>query len=162
MNQLEDRQICEALLRASQAGVEIDLIVRGFCVLRPGVPGVSDNIRVTSVIGRFLEHSRIFYFRDGQDDPLVGSFFIGSADWMERNLSKRVEAVTPVEAKPMRERLWETLQFMLEDHRQTWDLRPDGSYEQRTPPPGDSSGPTALGTHQMLMDLTRRRAEKEN
>ena len=161
LNQLEDRGVCEALLAASQAGVEIDLIVRGFCVLRPGVPGVSENIRVTSVIGRFLEHSRIFYFRNGAADPADGRFFIGSADWMERNLSQRVEAVTPVEARPLRERLWEILRIMLADHREAWDLLPDGSYVQRTPPPNAAGGPEVLGTHQTLMDLTRRRAEHE-
>ena len=81
----------------SQAGVTIDLIVRGFCTLQPGVPGLSDNIRVISVIGRFLEHSRIFYFRNGADDPVDGEFYIGSADWMYRNLLARVEAVVPIE-----------------------------------------------------------------
>jgi polyphosphate kinase len=161
LNQLEDRAVCEALLRASQAGVEIDLIVRGFCVLRPGVPGVSDRVRVVSVIGRFLEHSRIFYFQNGTDDPLDGLFFIGSADWMERNLSQRVEVVAPVEARPLRERLWEILQIMLADQREAWDLLPDGSYVQRTPPAGVTTGPAALGTHQTLMERTRQRAEHE-
>jgi polyphosphate kinase len=161
LNQLEDRAVCEALLRASHAGVEIDLIVRGFCVLRPGVPGVSDRIRVVSVIGRFLEHSRIFYFGNGADDPVDGLFFIGSADWMERNLSRRVEAVAPVEARPLRQELWEILQTMLADQREAWDLRPDGSYVQRTPPAGDTTGPAALGTHRTLMDRARQRAERE-
>jgi polyphosphate kinase len=157
MNQLEDRQVCEALLHASQAGVTVDLIVRGFCTLAPGVPGFSDNIRILSVIGRFLEHSRIYYFRNGADDPLEGSFFIGSADWMQRNLSDRVEAITPVELRPHRERLWEVLQIMLHDRRQAWDMRPDGTYVQRSPAGGES-GLEALGTHQALMELTRRRA----
>jgi polyphosphate kinase len=161
LNQLEDRGICEALLAASQAGVPIDLIVRGFCVLRPGVPGVSENIRITSVIGRFLEHSRIYYFRNGAEDPTDGRFFIGSADWMERNLSRRVEAVTPIEARPLRERLWKILQVMLADYRESWDLRPDGSYVQRTPPPGIETGPEALGTHQILMDITLRRVDTD-
>jgi polyphosphate kinase len=161
MNQLEDRQICEALLRASQAGVEIDLIVRGFCLLQPGVPGVSDNIRITSVIGRFLEHSRIYYFCDGREDPLDGGFYIGSADWMQRNLSKRIEAVTPVEARPLRQRLWEILQIMLEDRREAWDLGPNGVYIQRTPPLDNASDVALRGTHQSLMDLTRQRAEEE-
>jgi polyphosphate kinase len=159
MNQLEDRGICEALLRASQAGVGIDLIVRGICVLRPGVAASSENIRVISVIGRFLEHSRIFYFQNGADDPADGRFFIGSADWMERNLSQRVEAVTPVESRPLRERLWKILQIMLADRREAWDLQPDGSYVQRTPPPGAETGPEALGTHQAMMDLMLRRAD---
>jgi polyphosphate kinase len=160
MNQLEDRAVCDALVAASSAGVSIDLIVRGFCVLPPGVPGVSENIRVLSVIGRFLEHSRIYYFRNGSDDPLDGEFYIGSADWMERNLSDRVEAIAPVAPRPLRERLWEILQIMLQDRRQAWDMRPDGSYVQRVPPEGDGrSGPAVLGTQQTLMDLTRQRME---
>jgi polyphosphate kinase len=160
MNQLQDPAICEALLRASQAGVEIDLIVRGFCTLRPGVPGVSDRIRILSVIGRFLEHSRIYYFANGSDDPLDGDYYIGSADWMTRNLSDRVEAVAPVGARPLRQRLWQILQIMLHDRRQAWDLRPDGPYVQRTPPAADGQpGPETQGTHATLMELTRQRAE---
>jgi polyphosphate kinase len=160
MNQLEDRAICEALVAASRAGVEIDLIVRGFCVLPPGVPGVSEHIRVISVIGRFLEHSRIYYFQNGTDDPLEGAFYIGSADWMERNLSDRVEAIAPIASRPLRERLWEILQIMLQDRRQAWDMRPDGSYVQRVPPAADGrAGAANLGTQQTLMDLTRQRAE---
>src|SRR5208283_991405 len=106
LNQLEDRAMCDALIAASNAGVEIDLIVRGFCILPPGVPGMSEHIRVLSVIGRFLEHSRIYYFQNGVAEPLGGEFYIGSADWMERNLSRRVEAITPVESPRLRERLW--------------------------------------------------------
>ena len=96
MNQLEDPEMCVLLSRASQAGVPIDLVVRGLCCLAPGVPGVTDNMRVRSVVGRFLEHSRIFHFAAGSDDPLEGEFLIGSADWMHRNLSGRVEAVVPI------------------------------------------------------------------
>ncbi|MCL2701701.1 MAG: polyphosphate kinase 1 [Phycisphaerae bacterium] len=156
MNSLEDVDICRALYRASQAGVEIDLIVRGFCCLVPGLPGWSDRIRVTSVIGRFLEHSRIFYFRNGAKDPADGEFYIGSADWMYRNLQARVEAVTPIEPAPLRARCWQILRLLLTDHRQAWDLQPDGTYIQRTP---DKDTPTheALGTHQQLMNLTRTR-----
>ena len=98
MNQLEDPDMIEALCEASKAGVPIDLIIRGFCCLRPGVPGHTENIRIRSIIGRFLEHSRIFYFANGKQDPVEGEFFIGSADWMFRNLSKRIEVVTPVRA----------------------------------------------------------------
>ena len=93
MNQLEDPDIIEALCEASQAGVPIDLIIRGFCCLRPGVPGHTENIRIRSIIGRFLEHSRILYFANGRQDPAEGEYFIGSADWMFRNLSKRIEVV---------------------------------------------------------------------
>jgi polyphosphate kinase len=158
MNQLEDQEVIEALLAASRAGLEIDLIVRGFCTLRPGVPGLSEHIHVFSVIGRFLEHSRIYYFQNGAEDPLDGEFYIGSADWMERNLSDRVEAITPVRSRPLRQRLWEILQVMLADQRQAWDLQPDGHYVQRQPPEG--GGPATLGCQQVLMDLTRRRAER--
>jgi polyphosphate kinase len=153
MNSLEDPQVIQALYRASQAGVPIDLIVRGFCCLRPGVPGLSDTIRVTSVIGRFLEHSRVFFFRNGSDDPIDGEFYIGSADWMYRNLQHRVEAVTPIEERPLRERLWQTLQVMLADRRQAWDMDADGNYVQRSPV--DATG--ELGTHRRLMTLAQQR-----
>lgn len=159
INQLEDRSICEALIEASQAGVPIEMIVRGLCTLLPGIPGQTDNIRVTSIIGRFLEHSRIYYFRNGADNPLEGRFFIGSADWMQRNLSDRVEAITPVEAAALRERLWNFLQLALSDHRQAWELHSDGTYVQRQPrhsdDPHDESG---LGTQQVVMDWTRSHA----
>jgi polyphosphate kinase len=157
MNQLEDRAMCQALVRASQAGVEIDLIIRGFCVLPPGVPGLTEHVRVLSVIGRFLEHSRIYYFQNEKEDPLQGDYFIGSADWMERNLSRRVEAITPVEAPPLRQRLWQILQVMLKDYRQAWDMQPDGSYIQRVPPAdAPPNGPEQVGTHKALMALTLR------
>jgi polyphosphate kinase len=157
MNQLEDVQICRALSAASQAGVPIDLIIRGFCCLLPGVPGWTENVRVRSIIGRFLEHSRIFYFANGKEDPASGEFFIGSADWMFRNLSQRVEAATPVEDRGLRERLWEILDIGLKDMRQAWVMRPDGSYEQLRPADG-AQGPAAVGTHAWLIDLTRKRA----
>jgi polyphosphate kinase len=156
MNQLEDREMCEAIVRASRAGLPIDLIVRGFSVLAAGVPGVTDNVRLISVIGRFLEHSRLYFFQNGSQDPLGGEFYIGSADWMRRNLSERVEAVTPVQAAPLRARLWEILDVMLRDQRQAWDMRPDGSYVQRKPTEG-ATGPEAVGSQQTLMDLTRQR-----
>ncbi len=159
MNQLEDPEIIAALCEASRAQVPIDLIVRGFCCLRPGVPGFSESVRIRSVIGRFLEHSRIFHFAAGQDDPCDGEFYIGSADWMHRNLSARVEVVTPVAARSARERLWEILDTLLKDQRQAWEMDSDGSYAQRRPPEtGD--GPAVQGTHQTLMDLTRRRASQ--
>ena len=159
MNQLEDRGITDALYRASNAGVRIDCIVRGFCCLRAGVPGLSENIRVSSIIGRFLEHSRIFWFSGGREDPLDGDFFIGSADWMYRNLHNRVEATSPVENRALRERLWEILQIELEDHRQAWDMRPDGTYALRDGSRLDSEDPRLEGTHAQLMRLTRERIE---
>lgn len=157
MNQLEDREVTDALYRASQAGVQIDCIVRGFCCLRAGVPGLSDNIRVISVIGRFLEHSRIFWFGGGREDPLDGDFFIGSADWMYRNLHNRVEATTPVEDRASRERLWEILTIELEDHRQAWEMRPDGTYALRDSSELAEDDHRMEGTHAMLMRLTRER-----
>lgn len=153
MNSLEDRKICRALYAASQAGVKIDLLVRGFCCLRPGMKDLSENIRVISVIGRFLEHSRIFYFRNGAELPVDGEFSIGSADWMYRNLLYRVEAVVPIEERLHREKLWEIFQIMLNDNRQAWDMNADGSYLQRRP----KEGLEAAGTHQTLMNLTRQR-----
>src|SRR5262249_20622040 len=109
MNQLEDPEICGLLSRASQAGVPVELIVRGLCCLAPGVPGLSENIRIRSIVGRFLEHSRIFHFAAGSPDPLEGEFMIGSADWMQRNLSERVEAAVPIVERKLRARLWEIL-----------------------------------------------------
>lgn len=159
MNQLEDPAIIGALCEASRAGVPIDLIVRGFCCLRPGVAGFSESIRVRSIIGRFLEHSRIFHFAAGSEDPLGGEFFIGSADWMFRNLSRRVEVVTPVTARQARERLWEILDVSLKDRRQAWVMNTDGGYTQLCPAP-EGHGPDSLGTHRSLMDTTKRRASE--
>jgi polyphosphate kinase len=156
MNQVEDTELALALVAASRAGVQVDLIVRGFCCLRPGIPGWTENVRVRSIIGRFLEHSRIFHFANGQADPLDGEFYIGSADWMFRNLSRRVEAATPVEDRTGRRQLWEILEAALADSRQSWDLGPDGGYLQRQPPEG-ATGPARVGTHAWLMDLARQR-----
>ena len=154
MNALEDRTVCRALMAASSAGVRITLFVRGFCCLRPGVVGQSENIRIISVIGRFLEHSRVFFFRNGAENALEGEFYIGSADWMYRNLLERVEAVVPVEDRGLREKLWEILQVMTNDNRQAWDMESDGTYVQRRPPEGTPE----RGTHQTLMALTRQRS----
>ncbi len=159
MNQIEDRSVTDALYRASMAGVQVDLIVRGFCCLRPGVPGLSESIRVSSTIGRFLEHSRIFWFGNGQADPLDGEFYIGSADWMYRNLNTRVECATPVERRAHRERLWQILQLHLTDRRQRWLMKPDGSYDTSDPMvvvEGEgASDPDFIGTHQRLMQITQ-------
>jgi polyphosphate kinase len=136
--------------------VSIDLIVRGFCCLRPGVPGVTENIRIISVIGRFLEHSRIFHFANGVEDPIEGEYYLGSADWMHRNLTARVEAITPVEPRALRERLWEILDVSLKDQRQAWDMQGDGSYVQRRPQEG-ATGAALEGTQAAQMASTRRR-----
>ena len=148
MNALVDAPLIQELYEASRAGVRIDLIVRGICCLRPGLPGVSENIRVISIVGRFLEHSRAFWFQNGGADEL----YIGSADWMPRNLDRRVEAVVPVEDPAHRRSLREVLELMWDDNRQAWDLLPDGTYRQRRPAP-DSE---ARGTHRLLLDLAGR------
>jgi polyphosphate kinase len=153
MNQLQDKEVTDALYKASQAGVTIDLIIRGFCTLRPGVPGMSENIRITSIIGRFLEHSRIFYFRNGQEDPRDGLYFIGSADWMYRNLHTRMEAACPVEDRSLRGRLWQILNVCLHDHRQCWDMHNDGTYTLRSPDGFAEGSLEATGTHQTLMSM---------
>jgi polyphosphate kinase len=157
LNSLEDAEIVEKLYQASQGGVQVRLIVRGFCCLRPGVPGLSDNIAVVSVVGRFLEHSRIFHFAAGQEDPADGDWFLGSADWMYRNLNTRVECATPVKDQDARRRLMRILEVSLADHRHAWDLRPDGSYVRRTPDRNaDPDSPHAMGTFAALMaDATR-------
>jgi polyphosphate kinase len=129
MNSIVDEQIIEALYDASRAGVEIDLIVRGICCLRPGVPGASEHIRVISVIGRFLEHSRVFFFANDTDPE----YYIGSADWMTRNFDRRVEAIVPVDDVLLHASLQSLLTTSLTDNRQAWDLAADGSYTQRTP-----------------------------
>ena len=129
MNALVDPETIESLYRASRAGVEIDLIVRGICCLRPGVPDLSDRIRVVSIVGRFLEHSRLFYFANGGAEE----FYIGSADWMPRNFDRRVEAVAPVEDSTLHVRLRSLLRTSLEDNRLAWDLGADGRWTQRTP-----------------------------
>jgi len=151
MNQLEDRGVMEALYRASQAGVSVDLIVRGFCCLRPQVPGVSDRIRVRSILGRFLEHSRIFWFGAGKDNPLDGDFLIGSADWMYRNLQTRVEAAAPIERPEHRRTLWTVLDYSLQDVAHSWELRADGSYSRVSDDGLAKDDPRRLGVHARLM-----------
>jgi polyphosphate kinase len=158
MNQLEDPEIIETLCEASRAGVPVDLIIRGFCCLRPGVEGRTESVRVRSIVGRFLEHSRIFHFAAGSEDPVHGDFFIGSADWMFRNLSNRIEVVTPIVAEEGKETLWTILDTCLRDHRQAWILGTDGKYMQLSPN-GLDEGPESLGTHEALMELARHRPE---
>ncbi len=130
-NSLDDKEMIEALYEASQKGVHIDLIVRGFCTLRPGLRDLSEQIRVISVIGRFLEHSRIFYFQNGKEKTVDGDFYIGSADWMSRNLSARIEVVVPIFERKLKRRLWEILSTCLSDYRQAWEMESDGKYFQR-------------------------------
>jgi polyphosphate kinase len=126
MNSLVDPQVIEALYRASRAGVQIDLIIRGLCALRPGIPGVSDNIRVRSIVGRFLEHSRVFFFENGGASEL----YLASADWMERNFFRRVEIAFPVREETHRERIVRDLNYYLSDNTQSWALSRDGRYQR--------------------------------
>jgi len=141
MNALVDPVTIEALYAASKAGVKIDLLVRGICCLRPQVPGMSENIRVVSVVGRFLEHSRIYYFANNG----APEFYLGSADWMPRNFDRRVEVVVPVEKPALHERLSALLALYLSDNRQAWELRSDGRWLQRSP-----SG-VARPSHELLL-----------
>jgi len=126
LNALIDAQMIEALYRASMAGVQVDLIVRGICALRPGVPGVSERIHVRSIVGRFLEHSRVYYFENGGETEI----WCGSADWMERNFFRRIEVCFPIERKQHRDRIVEDMESYLADNEQAWVLKPDGSYER--------------------------------
>ncbi len=131
-NALEDPDIVEALYRASRAGVKVELIVRDTCRLRPGIPGLSENITVMGIVARFLEHTRIYYFRNGGDEE----YFIGSADLMTRNLESRVETVAPIEEPALRAVLAEILKAQLSDSRSAWDMQSDGTYVQRRPSRG--------------------------
>lgn len=132
INALIDPQLIQALYTASGAGVEIDLVVRGICALRPGVPGVSERIRVRSVVGRLLEHTRVYYFDNGGDSEM----WCASADWMERNMFRRVEIAFPIVNPRLAKRVYRDLLFYLKDNTQAWILQPDGVYERAVPPPG--------------------------
>jgi polyphosphate kinase len=151
LNALDDVEIIQELYRASRAGVRIELIIRGHCRLRPGLAGISENIRVVSIIGRFLEHDRIFLFDNGGDPRVL----VGSADWRERNLDRRVEAVVPVQQPDLRRRIARILELALRDNRLAWDLAPDGTYSQRCPAPGEEE----INFHEILMRDALRRVE---
>jgi len=147
-NALTDQDIIMALYQASQAGVKIDLIVRDSCLLRPGIQGLSENIRVLSLVGRFLEHARIYYFaNNGQEQ-----YFIGSADIMKRNLDRRVEVITPVESLPLQKQLREILDLQMADQRGAWEMQSDGSYIQRQP--------TGEGERRSAQELLIEKSEK--
>jgi polyphosphate kinase len=149
MNSLVDPDIIDELYAASQAGTRVDLVVRGICCLRPGVPGMSDNIHVRSIIGRFLEHSRIYRFGA---DPETAEHWIGSADLMPRNLNRRVETLIPVDDPRLRARLDEILAVNLADDTLAWELQPDGNWHKI---------PTVEGvnTHRRLQELALERAQ---
>ncbi len=129
MNSLVDKKCIRALYRASQAGVQVDLNIRGICCLVPGIPGVSENVRVNSVVGRFLEHSRIYGFERAGETHV----YIGSADLMPRNLDTRVELVAPVDDEVLRDDLVDTLERCFADDANAWDLAADGTWTRRTP-----------------------------
>ncbi len=149
MNGLDDEEMIQELYRASQAGVQIDLIIRGHCRLRPGLPKYSENIRVMSIIGRFLEHSRIYYFHNGGDPRL----FIASADWQRRNLEDRVETAFEVPDPDARQKLIEILELALKDNRLAWDLHENGQYVQRRPAPGEAE----YNYQNLLMEIAKER-----
>ena len=152
MNALEDKDITAGLYRAAQAGVKVDLIVRDTCRLRPGIAGLSEQVRVISIVGRFLEHTRIFHFLNGGNEE----YFIGSADCMKRNLEDRVEVITPVEAPDLQRELQQILDVQLNDRRSAWDMQADGSYVQRMP--GENDDPR--GSQQILIELAERRQKE--
>jgi polyphosphate kinase len=153
MNALVDPDVIQALYRASQAGVRIDLLVRGICCLRPGVPAVSENIRVISVVDRFLEHARIFHFENGGKREV----YLSSADWMPRNFVRRVEVMFPIEEEALRNRLVdEILALSLADNLKARQLMADGSYQRLAPPPGQPEA--AMRSQQRFVQLARERA----
>jgi polyphosphate kinase len=148
LNAISDKRMVQALYRASQAGVPIELIVRGMCELRPGIPGVSDTIRVRSIVGRFLEHSRIFAFENGGSREI----YMGSADWMGRNLDRRVETIVPVLDPVLREYLWGgILDMLLRDNVNTRFLQSDGTYVRRVPEDGEAQ----FSAHSALLESTK-------
>ena len=151
VNGLEDPSMVEELYRASMAGVEIDLVVRDICRLRPGIDGLSENVTVHSIVGRFLEHARIFYFENGGSPE----WYIGSADWMTRNLDHRVEAVTPVEDPTIRRQLRFVLEASLTDNRRRWVLRSDGRYERVS-----ADGEPVRDVQELLMTATERALDR--
>ena len=150
VNGLVDEAVCDALYRASQAGVPVDLWVRGICTIRPGVPGLSDNIRVRSVLGRFLEHSRVFWFENG-GEPEVG---IGSADLMHRNLDRRVEVLVQIEQRDHIAELGELFDLGFDAGTGSWWLRPDGSWVARL------SGPDGSPLRDLQEQLIRTRGRR--
>ncbi|UCC56733.1 MAG: polyphosphate kinase 1 [Gammaproteobacteria bacterium] len=149
MNALEDTDITRALYRACQAGIKVDLIVRDTCRLRPGLPGLSESTRVISVIGRFLEHARIYYFRNQGEEE----YFIGSADLMKRNLESRVEVVTPVEDSRLRQELRLILDVQLSSKRNVWEMQSDGSYTELR----DENGKRPLDSQETFIELAQKR-----
>lgn len=154
MNQLQDPDLIRELYKAGRAGVPISLNVRGLSCLRPGVPGLSENIRVFSIVGRYLEHARIYEFLNGGEPE----YFLGSADWMRRNLDRRVESVTPVTDPEARQQLAKILEVYEEDNCSRWDCRPDGAYMRRSPGPGEPR----RAAQEIFMELARVEEERDS
>ena len=153
LNHLVDESVIDALYAASQAGVKIDLLVRGICAARPGVPGLSDSMRVRSVLGRFLEHSRVFYFANGGEEEVL----IGSADMMHRNLDRRVEALVRVTSPELRERLKTVLDLAFAEDCLAWTLDAHGEWHSPDPAPDDDAG-ISLQVHLMRDAIQNSRA----
>jgi polyphosphate kinase len=146
MNALVDEDIIKALYKASQAGVKIDLIIRGICCLRPGIAGVSDNIRVTSIIGKYLEHARIYYFKHATPQT-----YIASADWMPRNLLRRIELLTPINGDELVSKLTQILQLQCSDNMLAHELQTDGSYVKAKHEAGN-----AIDSHKIVESHTNK------
>jgi polyphosphate kinase len=149
MNALEDADIVKALYLAGQAGVKIDLIVRDTCRMRPGIPGLSETVQVIAVVGRFLEHARIYYFRNGGEEE----YYIGSADLMQRNLESRVEVVAPVEDSKLQQELRLIIDAQLSSRRNVWEMQSDGTYTERQ----DTSGKRSLDPQETFIQLAQKR-----
>jgi polyphosphate kinase len=149
MNALEDVDITRALYRAALAGVKVDLIVRDTCRLRPGLAGLTETTQVIGVVGRFLEHTRIYYFHNNGDEE----YFIGSADLMKRNLESRVEVVTPVEDTKLRQELRLIIDVQLSSRKHVWEMQSDGSYIKRKDLPGKKS----LSPQETFIELAQKR-----
>ena len=156
MNALLDKGVIAKLYEASAAGVKIQLVVRGICVLRPGLKDVSENIEVHSIVGRFLEHSRILYFyNNGKEDV-----FISSADWMPRNLNERVELLTPIEFPPHKERAKEMLKLYFGDNVKAYGMNPDGTYRHLAEERGDAKPTNAQATFQHEAEMHTKELKK--
>lgn len=152
MNALEDSDIAKALYRAAQAGVRVDLLIRDSCRVRPSLPGLTETLQVVSIVGRFLEHTRLYYFRNGGQEE----YYLGSADAMKRNLEHRVEVLIPVTAPKLQQELWQMLETQWHDQRCAWDMQPDGSYVQRQPKTGNEHS----GSQELLIQSAKKRKKE--
>ena len=152
LNSLTDKKIIDKLIEASEAGVKIDMVVRGICCLRTGIPGISENIHVRSIVGEFLEHSRIFYFKNNGIDEI----YMGSADWMPRNLDRRVEIVFPVEDESIKKEILHVLDLEFRDNVKAHILQPDGTYEKQ-----DKRGKVIVNSQMEFCKEAQAKAKKQ-